>query len=80
MSNNYNNIFNGIDRSPNIPTTDIVQHILARAFNIVQVDDDDALDVVGDELAVDDDLVVDIDLDDDASYLDDDDLDGGFYV
>ena len=73
MSNNYNNIFNGIDRSPNIPTTDIVQQILARAFNIVQVDDD-ALDVVGDDLAVD------IDLDDDASYLDDDDLDGGFYV
>ena len=79
MSNNYNNIFNGIDRSPNIPTTDIVQQILARAFNIVQVDDD-ALDVVGDDLAVADDLVVDIDLDDDASYLDDDDLDGGFYV
>jgi hypothetical protein len=73
MSNNYNNLFNGIDRSPNIPTTDIVQQTLARAFNIVQVDDD-ALDVVGD------DLVVDIDLDDDASYLDDDDLDGGFYV
>ncbi len=79
MSNNYNNLFNGIDRSPNIPTTDIVQQTLARAFNIVQVDDD-ALDVVGDDLAVDDDLVVDIDLDDDASYLDDDDLDGGFYV
>ncbi len=41
------------------------------AADIVQVDDDDHLY---------DDLVVDIDLDDDASYLDDDDLDGGSYV
>ena len=62
---NYNNIFNGIDRSA--PISDIAQQILERAFNVVQVNEDD-----DDLYAVDDDgLDVDIDLDD-ASYLDED--------
>ena len=74
MSNNYHNLFTGIDRSA--PISDIAQQILERAFNVVQVNEDD-----DDLYAVDDDgLDVDIDLDDDASYLDDDDLDGGSYV
>lgn len=59
MSDNSNNIFNGIDKTA--PISDIAQQILARAFNVVQVNEDG-----GDDLF--DDLEVDIDLDD----LDDD--------
>ena len=78
MSNsNYNNIFNGIDRSA--PLSDIAQQILMRAFNVVQVNEDG-----GDDL-YDDDLEVDIDLEDDLGAVDDDDLvavalEGGSYA
>ena len=57
MSSNNNNLFNGIDRSA--PLSDIAQQILARAFNVVQVNEDN------DDDLFDGDLVVDIDLDDD---------------
>ena len=68
MSDNSNNLFNGIDRSA--PISDIAQQLLMRAFNIVQVDggddlfDDDLFDDEEDLTAVDldDDLAVDIDL------------------
>ena len=41
MSNNSNNLFNGIDKTA--PLSDIAQQILMRAFNVVQVNDDDDL-------------------------------------
>ena len=66
MSNNSNNLFNGIDKTA--PLSDIAQQILMRAFNVVQVNDDG-----GDDL-YDDDLEVDIDLDDDGLDMDDVDL------
>ena len=64
MSDNSNNLFNGIDRTA--PISDIAQQILMRAFNVIQVDggddlfddddDDDDLDAVD----LDDDLDLDI--------------------
>ena len=63
MSDNSNNLFNGIDRTA--PISDIAQQILMRAFNVIQVDggddlfDDDDLDDL-DAVDLDDDLAVDI--------------------
>ena len=50
MSNNYHNLFAGIDRSA--PLSDIAQQILARAFNVVQVHGDlyDDIDLDDDDL------------------------------
>jgi len=71
MSDNSNNLFNGIDRTA--PISDIAQQILMRAFNIVQVNEDG-----GDDLFDDDDDLDAVDLDDDLAVdLDAVDVEGG---
>ena len=75
MSNNNNNLFNGIDKTA--PLSDIAQQILMRAFNVVQVNGDGGDDLFDDD--VDDDLEA-VDLDDDDLDLVDLALEGGSYA
>ena len=74
MSDNSNNLFNGIDRTA--PLSDIAQQILMRAFNIVQVNEDGGDDLFDDDDDLDDPDAVDLD-DDLAVDLDAVDVEGG---